>query len=110
MEWPNTPDNRPVTRQISGMFGLIVPIIYDIDFSRWYESISMILCYDEYFGDDLPISGWAQLKFLNVHTFVFRQQKNEEHPFRREQLSLPMRGFTKELDKETGKRHYRLVL
>ena len=110
MDWPNTPESRPVIRQINWLFHSAT--IYDIDFNRWYESISMILLCHEYIGDDFPglCGGWFQLKFLNAHTFVFHQQKTEKHPFVREWLGLSIRKFTKEFDKETGKRYYCLVL
>ena len=103
MSWPNTPENRPICRQINWLFHWAT--VRDIDFSKWYDSVSMIVDYDEYLGDDLPCSGIVQVKFINVHHFAFQKNTTRE-----QMLSLHIKKFSKELDRETGKRYYCLVL
>jgi len=93
-------------RQVNWLFNApVLPNICDIDFSQWYDCVSMIVDYDEYMGDDFPICGVVQLKFINVHLFTFQKNTTEK-----QMLSLHIKEFSKELDKETGKRYYCLVL
>jgi len=104
MSWPNTPENRPMCRQINWLF--FSSAVRDIDFSKWFDSVSMIVDYDHYFGDDIPHDGVAPLKFINVHLFTFQKNTIEEE----QRLGLHIRKFSKELNRETGKRYYCLVL
>ena len=111
MKWPNDPENRPVIRQINWLFHCAT--IWDIDLSQWRECISLILSCGEYIGDDFhQDGGWFQLKFFKVHRFCLTQSdKNDPgQEYFRNALSLHITKFSKELDRETGKRYYCLVL
>ena len=91
-------------RQIDWLFHWAT--VRDIDFSKWYDNVSMIVDYDEYLGDDLPGYGIVQLKFINVHLFTFQKNTTIEERM----LSPHIRKFSKELDRKTGKRFYCLAL
>jgi hypothetical protein len=72
------PENRPQFRQLIKVFETF-PIIRDIDFSKWYKYVSLIVETSEYLGREFPEKSVFYVKFIKVYRFNFAYESEDEN-------------------------------
>ena len=105
-------------QQLKDIFALD-PLIRDIDFSQWYQYVSMIIECDEYLGKDYFPNSVFQIKFKNINKFSFNIDQNNfaeflKNYFKENDAGFPLRsGYIQVLSREydnDNKSYYKFIL